>query len=188
MKTLNFRNPSRGPFLPGVVKENITNTFGVAGIFNVPALRAMHALLVRPLHHAELAEVIFGSNVKSLLAELRGLGLEVPCRWTGERGRMTRRYGFNVYDREKARFWLFIESKKLIGTVFKDERGVIDVDKDPVIFAEVQAHVMALGGTLDKIYIDGIEVFKLSYHGLEFASHYIERILIAMGGVEASWC
>ncbi len=188
MKKLSFPNFFRG-YVPYEVSKNIaTETYGFPGTFDVRHMRAMRALLAGPLQHAELSKVIFGGSVKNLMAELRGLGLDVPCRWTGERGRMTRRYGFNMYDREKVRVWLFIESKKLIGSASKNEQGVIDEDKDPVIFAEVQAHVMALGGTLKKVCIRGSEMFQLSYRGLKFASLHIKTILLVMGGLEGLWC
>lgn len=81
------------------------------GTNNPRHLRAIHALMTRPMPREHLDRAAGCSNSPELIAELRRRGLEAPCKRvsdTDRDGRAIRRgvYHFTEQDRRKINRWL----------------------------------------------------------------------------------
>lgn len=81
-----------------------------SGTDNPRHLRAMHALLIRPRARQELNVITGASNLPDLVADLRKLGLKVPCErieTTDRDGRPCRPgvYYLTPLDRRAIRQW-----------------------------------------------------------------------------------
>jgi len=106
MKTL----PNLTAFESAPDKANST-TSKFSGTDNPRHLRAIHALLTRPMPREQLDRAAGCSNGPDLVAELRRRGLEVPCERVPDLdrdGRGIRRgvYHFITSDRRKVNIWL----------------------------------------------------------------------------------
>lgn len=93
-------------------KHNHSNSTGdrFQGTDNPRHLRAIAALLQRPISRQELDSRSGAANGPDLVADLRALGLDVPCqriRFIDRDGRVCRPgvYSFTVIDRRKVHQW-----------------------------------------------------------------------------------
>ena len=88
-----------------------SNTSKFSGTDNPRHLRAIHALLTRPMPREHLDRAAGCSNAPELVAELRRRGLEVPCERvsdTDRDGLPIKRgvYYFTEHDRRTINRWL----------------------------------------------------------------------------------
>jgi hypothetical protein len=86
------------------------NTAKFSGTDNPRHLRAIHALLTRPMPREHLDQHVGCSNSPELIAELRRRGLDVPCERvpdTDRDGKPIKRgvYAFDRNDRRKIASW-----------------------------------------------------------------------------------
>lgn len=92
-------------------KSFAPNTRSFIGTDNPRQLRAITALLRRPLSRFELDGVAGATNSPELVAELRRRGLDVPCErinFTDRDGRPCRPgvYSFTQADRRRLHRWM----------------------------------------------------------------------------------
>lgn len=87
------------------------------GTHNPRHLRALHALLRRPMPREQLDTEAGASNGPALVSELRDRGLELPCHRVpclDRDGREVRRgiYALTTRDRRKVTLWLARRARK----------------------------------------------------------------------------
>lgn len=97
-------------------KPDSTTPAKFAGTDNPRHLRAIHALLTRPMPREHLDRHVGCSNSPELIAELRRRGLDAPCERvpdTDRDGKQIKRgvYHFIEQDRRKVRTWLASRQK-----------------------------------------------------------------------------
>lgn len=110
--------------LPLIAELNLTDTNRstsripreFAGTKNVRALRVIQALSVRPRKREEIDRIAGASNGPDLIADLRRLGLELPCTKVpavDRDGQYIRHgvYQFSSADYDKVRAWLCTPKK-----------------------------------------------------------------------------
>ena len=110
----NGRNAGHAAPAKGLITyptSNFTATAGFLGTENPRQLRAIAALLRRPLPRKQLDDVAGASNSPQLVAQLRARGLDVPCQrvsFVDRDGRLCRPgvYCFTTADRRKVYRWM----------------------------------------------------------------------------------
>ena len=115
MKTPDF--PEGKPSAPEQANSTISK---FAGTENPRHLRAIHALLTRPMPREHLDRAAGCSNAPELVAELRRRGLELPCDRVPDTDRDWRPVKRGVYH--------FIQSdrKKIIRWMASRQHGIVD--------------------------------------------------------------
>jgi hypothetical protein len=114
MKTL----PNQTASDSALDKRNF-NTTKFSGTDNPRHLRAIHALLTRPMPREHLDRHVGCSNSPDVIAELRRRGLDVPCERvpdTDRDGKLIKRgvYHFIAQDRSKISRWLALRRQEVM--------------------------------------------------------------------------